>query len=66
MKSIRNFGLPRPREARERMMMLRRISAFMAWKKALGFILSSELQVPDCVYALGVNGEIRCMRGWHG
>jgi hypothetical protein len=34
-----------PRETPERMMMLRRISAFMAWKKALGFILSSELQV---------------------
>src|SRR5712671_525710 len=43
-----------PRETRERMMMPRRVSAFMAWKKALGFILSSELQVPDCVYALGV------------
>ena len=43
-----------PRETRERMMMLRRVSAFMAWKKALGFILASELQVPDCVYALGV------------
>ena len=43
-----------PRETRERMMMLRRVSAFMAWKKALGFILASELHVPDCVYALGV------------
>jgi hypothetical protein len=43
-----------PREARERTMMMRRVSAFMAWKKAVGFILASELQVPDCVYALGV------------
>ena len=43
-----------PSETRERTMMLRRVSAFMAWKKALGFILASELQVPDCVYALGV------------
>jgi hypothetical protein len=42
------------RDPRERLMMLRRVSAFMAWKKALGFILASELQVPDCVYALGV------------
>jgi hypothetical protein len=42
------------RETRERMMMLWRVSAFMAWKKACGFILASELQVPDCVYALGV------------
>jgi hypothetical protein len=42
------------RDPRERMMMLRRVSAFMAWKKAMGFILASELQVPDCVYALGV------------
>ena len=46
-----------PREPRERMMMLRRVSAFMAWKKALAFILASELQVPDCVYALGVMGH---------
>jgi hypothetical protein len=43
-----------PRETRERLLMLRRVSAFMAWKKALGFVLASELQVPDCVYALGV------------
>jgi hypothetical protein len=43
-----------PREPRERMMMLRRVSAFIAWKKAMGFILASELLIPDCVYALGV------------
>ena len=42
------------RDPRERMMMLRRVSAFMGWKSAMGFILASELQVPDCVYALGV------------
>jgi hypothetical protein len=46
-----------PRDPRERMMMLRRVSAFMAWKKALGFVLASELHVPDCVYALGVMRE---------
>lgn len=46
-----------PRDARERMMMLRRVSAFMAWKKALGFVLASELHEPDCVYALGVMRE---------
>jgi hypothetical protein len=43
-----------PTDARERTMMLRRVSAFMACKDASGFILASELQVPDCVYALGV------------
>ena len=31
------------RDPRERMMMLRRVSAFMAWKNAMGFILASEL-----------------------
>jgi hypothetical protein len=34
--------------------MLRRVSAFMAWKQALGFTLASELIKPDCVYCLGV------------
>jgi hypothetical protein len=29
----------------------------MVWKKALGFILASELQIPDCVYAFGVMRE---------
>jgi hypothetical protein len=43
-----------PRETRERALMLRRVSAFMAWKKAIGFILASELHEPDCVYALGM------------
>src|SRR5438874_12073838 len=46
------------RDPRERMMMLRRVSAFMAWKKAFGFILASELLLPDCVYALGVMREV--------
>jgi hypothetical protein len=41
-------------DQRDRSLMLRRVSAFMAWKKASGFILASELHVPDCVYALGV------------
>jgi hypothetical protein len=52
-----------PREARERSMMMRRVSAFMAWKKAIGFILASELLAPDCVYALGVMRDevIACM-----
>jgi hypothetical protein len=45
-----------PRETHERMMMLRRVSAFMAWKKALGFILASELQVPDCLYRGRIEG----------
>ena len=37
--------------------MSRAYCPFMAWKKALGFILASELLVPDCVYALGVMGQ---------
>ena len=51
------------REPRGRTMMLRRVSAYMAWKKALGFILASELRVPDCVYALGVMRDevVGCM-----
>jgi hypothetical protein len=47
-----------PRDSRERTMMMRRVSAFMAWKKALGFILASEMLVPDCVYAMGVMREV--------
>lgn len=39
----------------ERRAMLRRISTFMAWKRAGAFILASELSEPDCVYALGVS-----------
>jgi hypothetical protein len=35
--------------------MLRRVSAFMAWKNAMGFILASELQVPDCVCVIRAN-----------
>jgi hypothetical protein len=58
-----HLALTVPREPRERTMMMRRVSAFMAWKRALGFILASELLVPDCVYALGVMGDevLACM-----
>jgi hypothetical protein len=43
-----------PADDYERRAMLRRVSAFMAWKQALGFTLASELIEPDCVYCLGV------------
>jgi hypothetical protein len=43
-----------PADHHERRAMLRRVSAFMAWKQALGFTLASELIEPDCVYCLGV------------
>ena len=44
-----------PREAHERLAVLKRVSLFMAWKQAPCFILASERTVPDCVYALGVS-----------
>lgn len=40
----------------ERRAMLKRVSAFMAWKQARSFSLASELMQPDCVYCLGVSG----------
>lgn len=39
----------------ERQRLFRRLSNFMAWKQAPSFILASELNEPDCVYALGVS-----------
>ena len=44
-----------PSDDYERRAMLMRVSAFMAWKQALGFTLASELMQPDCVYCLGVS-----------
>jgi hypothetical protein len=46
-----------PADLRERHSMLKRISAFMAWKQALGFTLASELIDPDCVYCLGTTAK---------
>jgi hypothetical protein len=46
-----------PADAYERRGMLKRVSAFMAWKLAMGFSLASELMEPDCVYCLGVSGN---------
>jgi len=46
-----------PADANERRAMLKRVSAFMAWKQAMGFSLASELMEPDCVYCLGVWGN---------
>jgi hypothetical protein len=44
----------------ERRSMLKRVSAFMAWKQALGFTLASELIEPDAVYSLGVTAKEAC------
>lgn len=44
-----------PSDDYERGAMLRRVSAFMAWKQAYAFMLASELKEPDCVYCLGVS-----------
>lgn len=44
----------------ERRSMLRRVSAFMAWKQALGFTLASELIEPDSIYCLGVTAKEVC------
>jgi hypothetical protein len=49
-----------PPDDYERRSMLRRVSAFMAWKQALGFTLASELIEPDAVYCLGVTVKEVC------
>jgi hypothetical protein len=49
-----------PADAYERSSMLKRVSAFMVWKQALGFTLASELIEPDCVYCLGVTAKQVC------
>jgi len=46
-----------PADDYERRAMLRRVSAFMAWKRALGFTLASELIEPDCIYCLAVTAK---------
>jgi hypothetical protein len=43
-----------PTEEYERKSMLRRVSTFMAWKRASAFILSCQLTEPDCVYSVGI------------
>jgi hypothetical protein len=49
-----------PADDHERRAMLRRVSAFMAWKQAHGFTLASELIEPDAVYCLGVTPKEAC------
>lgn len=44
-----------PSDGCGRRAMLKRVSAFMAWKQAFGFTLASEFIDPDCVYCLGVS-----------
>jgi hypothetical protein len=44
-----------PSDDSERRSMMKRVSAFMAWKQARSFTLASEMIEPDCVYCLGVS-----------
>ena len=44
-----------PDDTRERKMLLRRLSTFMAWKQAMSFTLASELVEPDCISCVGVS-----------
>lgn len=46
-----------PPDDYERRSMLKRVSAFMAWKQALGFTVASELTKPDCITCLGVTAK---------
>jgi hypothetical protein len=49
-----------PADNDERRSILERVSAFMAWKQALGFTLASELIKPDGVYCLAVTAKDAC------
>lgn len=42
---------------RQRLIILRALTTFMVWKQAWGFVLASELNEPDAVYALGVTAS---------
>ena len=44
-----------PADLGERNRHLAMVSDFMAWQLSPCFIIASELQVPDCVYAMGVS-----------
>lgn len=39
--------------------MLGRVSLFMAWRRALGFTLATEIFTPDAVYCVGVTASER-------
>jgi hypothetical protein len=49
------IGFTFPDDTRDRMMLLRRVSTFMAWKQAMSFTLASELEEPDCISCIGVS-----------
>ena len=42
-------------DARERLDQMHVLKMFMAWKMALGFIMTTELHEPDAILAAGVN-----------
>lgn len=43
-----------PKDEYGRGVVLRVLSTFMVWKKAVAFVWTSELAEPDCVYAVGI------------
>lgn len=49
--------VPLPEDGSERRWRLGMVSAFMAWKGAVGFVMSTELKEPDGVVAVGVTRE---------
>ena len=54
--------MPLPDDIGERQRRMQLVFGFMAWKSAIAFVMSSELQVPDCVIAgpVGRDGVL----GW--
>ena len=49
--------VPLPDDIGERQRRMQFVYGFMAWKSAVAFVMSSELQVPDCVIAGAVGRE---------
>jgi hypothetical protein len=49
--------VPLPDDIGERQRRMQLVYGFMAWKSAVAFVMSSELQVPDCVIAGAVSRD---------
>jgi hypothetical protein len=54
-----HLAITMPDDARERSAMLRRLEAFMDWKRAAAFCLCVEAHEPDAVYAVGISRQER-------
>jgi hypothetical protein len=56
--------VPLPDDIGERQRRMQLLYGFMAWKSAIAFVMSSELQVPDCVIAgaVGRDGVLAAAR----